>query len=206
MGDVATALTYQRVWQEYKIPILLGLGSIISIVAALILLFRSFQSTTPITFESEASGSSILGQTITIDIEGALNTPGVYQLTAGARVEDAIVAAGGLSDEADMDRIAGVVNRAAKLSDGAKLYIPKKGSGLDSSKGLTPIGVLGSEVSTQTSVNAASQAQLEALAGIGPVTAKKIIDGRPYQTFEELVTRKILFQSTFDKLKDQLTL
>lgn len=198
-------LTFTRIWQEYKIPILLGLGSIISIVSALIVLLKSFQSTTPITFENEASGSSVLGQTIAIDIEGAVNKTGVYQLTSGARVEDAIVAAGGLSEDADLERISSSVNRAAKLSDGAKLYIPRKG---DSSGSVGGGQYTTSHMSGVASVaiNSASQSQLEALAGIGPVTAQKIIDGRPYQTLEELVTRKILFQSTFDKLKDQLTL
>ena len=94
-----------------------------------------------------------------------------------------------------------------KLVDGAKIYIPKIGENIieqnigtqgQTSTGVSAVGLI--------SVNTASQAELEVLPGIGPVTATKIISNRSYQTLEELVTKKAMSQSLFNKLKEQLSL
>lgn len=211
--DIPTILA--RVWKTYKAPIILGSGSILFIVISLTILIKSTQINTPITFSrssDEASGSG-QGSTIVVDIAGAVRKPGVYPLSFGSRVEDAIAAAGGLSDDVDGDRLAKVVNRAAKLSDGAKLYIPKVGDTQTSRNSMTGQGPVSGETShniitglNPVSINAASQSELEALSGIGPATAKKIISGRPYTSLEELVTKKAIGQAAFDKLKGQLTL
>lgn len=70
----------------------------------------------------------------------------------------------------------------------------KKASGLD--KGETAAGKI--------DVNSASQDELEKLNGIGPVTAKKIIDGRPYKTKRDLLTKKVVSQGEYDKIKDNI--
>ena len=187
-----------RVWQEYKIPIILGSVSLFLILLSITLLIKSYQTTTPIQFSSdnpEASVAGVLSEIIG-DVQGAVVNPGVYRLPNGARVEEAIIAAGGLNNQADTERIATTINRAAKLSDGSKLYIPLQG---DSLKGI-------SSQSGVVSVNTSTQAELEALPGVGPVIAKKIIDGRPYMNIEELLSKKVLGQSLFNKLKEQLTL
>lgn len=193
-------------WLRYRVPIILGLASIFFIIVSLTILIKSVQTNTPITFSSDGEASvagAMRGIEVVVDIAGAVVKPGVYSLPAGSRVEDAIVAAGGLSDDADSDRLAKAVNRAAKLSDGAKLYIPKVGD--------TPTSHVISDPSdpffpSSVSVNAASQSELEALTDIGPTRAKKIIDGRPYTNLEELVAKKAMGQALFDKLKGQLTL
>ncbi|MBI3559682.1 helix-hairpin-helix domain-containing protein [Candidatus Gottesmanbacteria bacterium] len=203
-------------WNAYRTPVILGLVSILFIIISLTILLKSVQTSTPITFSSdEASvagamrGSDTVpaGRQVVVDVAGAVSRPGVYTVPAGSRVEDAIVAAGGLSADVDEGRLAKVVNRAAKLSDGAKLYIPKVGdtktsqnimTGRDPANQMTGIILV--------SVNAASQQELEALSGIGPATAKKIIGGRPYQSLEELVGKKAMGGALFDKLKNQLTL
>lgn len=66
--------------------------------------------------------------------------------------------------------------------------------------------VVGPGAPDRVSVNSALAEDLEALPGIGPVTAKKVIDNRPYQTLEDLVNKKAMGQALFNKLKDQLTL
>lgn len=193
-------------WQRYNLPIVLAAASLILVVISLILLVQSTQATTPIRFsqaEMVASASGARGtlvSAITIDVEGAVVRPGIYQLPREARVADALIAAGGLTEEADTDRIAASVNRAAKLSDGGKLYFPKKSDGLPS-----VVGDLGS-LDHLININTGTQSDLESLPGIGPVTAKKIIAGRPYQTLEELVSKKAVGESLYNKLKDQLTL
>jgi competence protein ComEA len=178
--------------------------SLFCIAIAIIILIATARPTSPIEFSSD-TGATVSGaqtQEIWVDVAGAVVAPGVYRLPRGSRVEDAIAAAGGLSSEADSEAIARVINRAAKVSDGAKLYIPKTGSAqTEATTGQTQ-----TTKSTGVSVNAASQSELETLSGIGPVTAKKIIDARPYLALEELVSKKAMSQSLFDKLKDQITL
>lgn len=191
-------------WQAYKAPIILGSVSIFLIVASVTLLIKSFQTAAPIEFLSspteEQESSLNTRQAITVDVEGAVVKPGIYQLPLGARVEEAIFSAGGLSQEADKELIAKTINRAARLTDGMKLYLAKKGDAavISSSAGTSGTG--------SVSINNASQNQLEALSGIGPVTAKKIIDNRPYGALEELISKKALSRSLFEKLKEQLTL
>ncbi len=196
-------------WQTYRVPLVLGGLGVIVIVVSLALLFKAVQTTTPIEFSSSKEGEEGKeGQErktskISVDIEGAVASPGVYQLPAGSRVDDAIVAAGGLSADADIERIASSINRAGKLVDAGKLYFPKKGEAAGSSS--SDVSNV-SPLSNVVSINSGSQSELEALRGIGPATAQKIIDGRPYQTLEELVSKKAMGQSLFNKLKEQLTL
>ncbi len=183
----------------YTIPIVLGAVSLLFIALSLTILVKSAHVAEPIRFTSDESEASVAGtiSQVTVDVEGAVVAPGVYHLPPGSRVEDAIVEAGGLSDEADLSLVATSLNRAAKVVDGGKIYIP-----ILSSSSLSPQ----SPASPLVSVNFASQSDLESLAGVGPVTAQKIIAGRPYQTLFELVTKKAMSQSLFDKLKDELTL
>ncbi|MDO8488165.1 MAG: helix-hairpin-helix domain-containing protein [bacterium] len=132
---------------------------------------------------------------IFVDISGAVNSPGVFQLPSGSRVEDALKLAGGLASSADTKWIEMNLNRAQVLIDGAKLYIPLMN---DTSS---------SQVKTSSeniSINSATKSELESLPGIGPVTAEKIISNRSYQTLEELVSKKVLNQKLFESLKNQL--
>lgn len=138
---------------------------------------------------------------VVIEISGEVNSPGVYKLASNARVDDALKLAGGLTENADMDWISKTVNRAGKINDGQKIYIPARNA---SHNEAGEPGVL-SEQSSLVNVNTASQSGLEALWGIGPVTAQSIIEQRPYSAVEELLSRKILKQNVYDKIKDQLS-
>lgn len=196
-----------RLWTEYRTPIILGLVSILFIIVSLTILLKSIQTNTPITFSSDEASvaGAMRGGEVVVDIAGAVVKPGVYSLSAGSRVEDAIVAAGGISGEVDGDRLSKVVNRAAKLSDGAKLYVPKR-SDATSGNVSAPYVPDSPDYPNLVSINAASQSELEALSGIGPATAKKIINGRPYTSLEELVTKKAMGGALFEKLKNKLSL
>ncbi len=129
-----------------------------------------------------------------VDVEGAVVRPGLYRLTAGARIEDAVAAAGGFSERVDTDAVARTINRAQKLVDGGKIFVPVMASSPVHSA--TPL----------VSINAGTQDELDELPGVGQVTAQKIIAARPYQTLEELVSKKTVGQSVFDKIKDQISL
>lgn len=147
-------------------------------------------------------------QQIAVDVEGAVVKPGVYTLSAESRVQDALIAAGGLSAEADRELISKRINLAQKIVDGQKLYIPKVGE--NSSSGL--LGVSSEEGGSQLfndgkiHINIASISELDSLSGIGKVTAQKIIDNRPYATLDELLSKKIISQKVFDQNKEKIDL
>lgn len=187
-------LDQARSWFEYnRWLVMLALGGLIIFGSGLFWLKTSGLPRTQVEILS-ASTEQTNAKSIYIDVSGAVNKPGVYQLELGSRVEDALRAAGGFTEGASTKWIETNLNRAMILVDGAKIYIPDAGASSSLVK----------TISEKINLNSASQSELETLAGIGPVTAVKIISGRPYQTIEELVSKKILGQKTFDKLKDQL--
>ncbi len=141
---------------------------------------------------------------ISVDVSGAVQKPGVYSLNEGSRIEDAVLAAGGITESANTEYISKYLNMAQKLSDGTKIYIPKVGE-----QGVSPVSagsVAGASANAVVNINTATQAELETLSGIGPVTASKIISDRPYQTAEDLLNKKVVSKSVFEKIKDSISL
>jgi competence protein ComEA len=196
---------------EYKIPLGLCFVSLSCIVLSLLILFQSSQPQTPIQFsDGSASPSSALKRrTIVVDIEGAVNHPGVYTLEEGARVEEVLTAAGGVASDADVKQIERSINRAQKAIDGGKIFIPflqTDSSGAKESEYNMSHNILGSETGSLININTAPEEDLESLPGVGPSTAKKIIAGRPYMTLEELVSKKAVGQKLYDKIKANLAL
>jgi competence protein ComEA len=147
---------------------------------------------------------------VVVEISGYVESPGVYKFAKESRIEDLLIAAGGLNKSADRNYVEKNINRAGKLSDGQKVYIPKEGE-VTSSTVLSQGTVKG--VSTTSSidtagdklnVNSASLKDLDSLTGIGATRAQAIIDHRPYSTIDDLVSKKVLPKSVFDKIKDQI--
>jgi competence protein ComEA len=115
---------------------------------------------------------------LVVDVAGAVRRPGLYRLEPGARVADALAAAGGATRRANVD----AVNLAAPLADGLQVVVPLRGAA-----GASP----GSPSATApVDLNSASVEQLDALPGIGPSTAQKIVDYRQahgaFHSLEEL--------------------
>ncbi|SRR5258708_11056435 len=103
-----------------------------------------------------------------------------------------------------------LINRAAKLTDGQKVYIAstKQTNVLSASISNTNSNVAQYDLTPDSNlvdINTTSLSQLDALPGIGQVYGKSIIDHRPYSDVGELVSRKVLKQSTFDKIKDKIS-
>jgi len=136
---------------------------------------------------------------IKVHVSGAVVQPGVYTFRLGDRVEDALAAAGGPTADANPNGL----NLAARLSDGQQVVVPRLGEP-------TPPASAGAAGPHKVSINTASLAELDTLPGIGPVTGQKIIDYRtkngPFQKLEDLRDQKIVPASTFDKIKDLITL
>ncbi|EKD62691.1 MAG: hypothetical protein ACD_52C00088G0002 [uncultured bacterium] len=153
---------------------------------------------------NDESSLNDLGDVV-VEVSGQINKPGVYNLSAGSRVEDVINAAGGLTSEADTEFVEKRINRAARLSDGQKIYIPseEENSKIPNSQNSNNeiLGVLDNLIN----INTASQSELESLWGIGPVYAQNIIEQRPYSSVEELLTKKIIKQNVYDRVKDQIS-
>jgi competence protein ComEA len=134
---------------------------------------------------------------LVVDVAGAVAHPGVYRLTPGSRIVDALLAAGGMTGEADLDAL----NKAAPLRDGQRIYVPRPGEAV-------PAGTAGSEAQLKIDVNHATAAELEALPGIGPTTAARIVrsrGGHPFARIEELQTRGLVPPRVFADIKDMVT-
>ena len=161
---------------------------------------------------------------IYVDIGGAVKKPMLARLPGGSRVEDAIRAAGGLTSDADLS----MVNRAAVVSDGEKIYIPKKGeAGAALAEGGAGTGAAGAAGSSSAgaggtagvsgsgatgglvNINTADLTQLQTVTGVGPATAQKIIDYRTqngsFRSIEELKNVSGIGDKTFEKMRDQIT-
>lgn len=136
---------------------------------------------------------------ISVDVSGAVNNPGVYQLYESTRIEDAVKAAGGFAESANGEYISKYINLAQKLVDGSKIYIPAVGETVSIPQGGQAAGAV-----SKININTATQSELESLSGVGPVTASKIISGRPYQKIEELLEEKVVGKSVFEKIKDSI--
>lgn len=144
---------------------------------------------------------------LVLEVSGAVEKPGVYKLSIGSRVNDLLVAAGGLSVDADRSWVDKNINKAAKLVDGQKVYIPAESEVLAANTSSENIGDNGGGATfgSLININSASQKELESLVGIGPTYAANIIEQRPYSDVSELTSKKIIPQKTFDKIKDKIS-
>jgi competence protein ComEA len=150
------------------------------------------------TLGAEASPGGDEGDLV-VDVEGGVNAPGIHRLSAGSRVADALAAAGGYAESADLAAAAQSLNLAAAVADGQQIYVPVVGE--------APVGG-NAGGDGLVNLNHASQSELEALPGIGPVTAEKIIaarDEQPFATLDELVTRDVLTARQLEQIADLVT-
>jgi len=110
---------------------------------------------------------------LVVDVVGAVRRPGLYRLTQGARIADAVTRAGGATEKADL----ALINLAAPLADGEQVIVPRRGAaalGAPAGAGSAAGAPSGGSVHLST----ATLEQLDSLPGIGPVTAQKILDYR----------------------------
>jgi competence protein ComEA len=142
---------------------------------------------------------------LVVDVEGAVLRPGLQSLPVGARVGDAIAAAGGYSADVDLDAAARQLNLAQPLADGEQVYVAPLGAEPVTTGGgsVTPSG--GGTPPGPMNVNTATPEQLESLPGVGPVTVQKIVAGRqerPFASLEEMVERKAINRGQLEKIRD----
>jgi competence protein ComEA len=167
-------------------PLLVGIG---------VLVDGQLQGPQPLEIDL---GETPSNSEIQVYIAGAVNRPGVYFLSEGDRWIDAVEAAGGPAADADLEAL----NLARRLHDEDQVLVPRLGEQ----------AALGSAEAPQNeliNINSASAAVLDSLPGIGEALSQKIVDSRerdgPFSRIEELVERKLIPQSVFDQIREQIT-
>jgi competence protein ComEA len=133
------------------------------------LLSRSGGASVPPPVRVAAPAHTVATARLFVDVAGAVRRPGLYRLPEGSRVADAVTRAGGATRRAELE----LVNLAARVSDGEQVVVPRRGS-----DGAVAAGGSGTASSGPVHLNGATLDQLDALPGVGPVTAQKILDYR----------------------------
>lgn len=139
---------------------------------------------------------------ITVDVKGAVKSPGIYDLPVGSRVNDAVQKAGGLIDNADSKSI----NLAQKISDEALVYVPTKEEAANQE---SYSNATGNKESQKVNLNKASLEELKQIKGLGAKRAQDIIDHREsngkFKTVDELKKVSGIGAKTIEKLKEYVT-
>lgn len=163
------------------------------------------------------------GQHLSVEVTGAVASPGVYELTEGSRVVDAIEKAGGFTTDYDYTWVSKNLNLAQILDNEQKIFIPFAALGYELSKDTCEdrvFRVVEAENKTNESssssqvvaepdskgdkinVNEATSEELDTLPGVGSVYAQKIIAGRPYAGVEDFKEKSQLSDAVYEKIKD----
>ena len=153
------------------------------------------------TASAQASASPSPEVVVLVDVAGWVRRPGVYEFTEGARVIDAIDAAGGARSGALLEAL----NLAAPLTDGIQILVPREGQ-----EGVAPAPVTGGAVAGGlVNVNSAIATELEELPGIGEVIAQRIIDYRtengPFATVDELLDVSGIGDAILESIRELVT-
>ncbi|MEG0292268.1 MAG: helix-hairpin-helix domain-containing protein [Anaerovoracaceae bacterium] len=137
---------------------------------------------------------------IFVDIGGEVNNPIVAELPPNSRVDDAIDAAGGLTKKANIENL----NRAAKLIDGEKIFVPSIED--KNSSGLKESNVKDNKIN----INTGTVKELEEIPGVGPSTANKIIEYRDsngrFENISDIKKIKGIGDKTYEKMKDIISI
>ncbi len=193
-----------RLLTENKLLIFYIVAALI-ITAILVIKKELFKRDTPCLGQHEPS------QKIMVEIAGAVEKPGVYEVTDGARVVDLLVLGGEVVSEASVEYVAKTLNLSEKLTDSQKIYIPFEWELVDAAA--STIAVLEATKKSTTSgtveglvnVNTCSDEDLISLPKIGEVTAARIIDNRPYANLEELEIKAALSSSVMEAIAGLVT-
>lgn len=206
-------------WITDRAPIVAGIAGA-AIVAAVAMATRPPSPTIEVRPREQIPSPTTM---IYVHVAGAVAAPGVVSLPQGSRVFEAIQVAGGETDEADTTEL----NLAAPLVDGQKLVIPKRpgptafpiaaadpaapseASPEPAVPTVRPAPQSAAAASARINVNTASQRMLESLPGVGPVTARRIVEHReangPFVSVEQMRDLRIINNSVYERIKDLVT-
>jgi competence protein ComEA len=146
-----------------------ALAGVVLLVLATRAFPRSEHAAVPPPVRLARAAAPAKAKLVYVDVVGAVRRPGLYRVPTGARVADAVARAGGVTRKAEL----ALVNLAALVADGEQVVVPLRGAAAVGASG----GVA-SAPSGPVHLNSATIEQLDALPGVGPVTAQKIVDFR----------------------------
>ena len=156
---------------------------------------------TPVPTQTQVPVPTPTPAPLRVYVSGAVQRPDVYLLSPQSIVKDALIAAGGATADADLERI----NLAVQLVDQQQVYVPRKGEQappLTSPRDSVPF-------SSIVNINTATVEELDTLPGIGPAIAQRIVDYRTeygdFANIEDLMNVKGIGEATFAKFKDVIT-
>jgi competence protein ComEA len=207
-----------------RILVAAAAGAIVLAVAAVAVLLMPAESASPSSGNdpaalllgspapSASSGSAAQASgTIVVDVEGAVVAPGIRDLPTGSRIADAIEAAGGYAEDADLAAAASV-NLAQPLTDGQQVRVPRVGEAAVAAAPSTPsrpgAGAPGAPDGGQVNLNTATPEELEALPGIGEVTVQKIVAARqerPFASLQDAVDRDVINRGQLEDIQGVAT-
>jgi competence protein ComEA len=182
-------------WLEaHRSTILTALAAVV-IVGLVVLVLQHHGGPQPLEIRLDEPPAD--GQPVEVYVTGAVQQPGVYSLTDGDRVVDALEAAGGPAADADL----AALNLARRLRDEDQITVPQEGP--------PAAGVAGATAVAKIDINTATAQLLDSLPGIGEAYSKHIVDSRtadgPFTSVDDLLERDIIPRSTFEKIKDLIT-
>ena len=139
---------------------------------------------------------------ITVDVKGAVKSPGIYDLPVGSRINDAVQKAGGLTDNADSKSI----NLAQRISDEALVYVPTKEEATSQE---AYSNASNTKENKKVNLNKASLEELKQVKGLGAKRAQDIIDHREsngnFKSVDDLKKVSGIGAKTIEKLKEYVT-
>ncbi len=178
-------------WERFRWP----LAAALALAGAAILVWFLARRDDPPTVEIRYQPAEIK-----VYVVGAVQRPGVYTLSDGDRVQEAVAAAGGFADGADQVAI----NLAQRVHDEDEVVVLRQGESAPE-----PQPSASALLTEPVNINTAAVEQLDKLPGIGPVYAQRIVDSRTaqglFQTADDLLTRKLIPRSTFEKIRTLIT-
>jgi competence protein ComEA len=184
--------------QKVSRQLLLALAAVVAFVSlVLVVVNRPEPPAGEFSINEQSSDSVPIEQYLYVHVVGEVVTPGMYQLPLGARLVDAVFAAGGLTELADNSS----VNLARELSDGEQVFVSSVNQQSET---------LGTSSGGLISINRASDKELEELPGIGPALSARIIAWREanggFKSIEDLLKVSGIGENLLSGLKDSVTL
>lgn len=189
-------------YRPYLVMLILFIGTL----AGTIFLLRRPDAPPTVTLVTATLRATATIAPIIVDVRGAVNQPGVYTLPVGSRVQDALARAGDVTNDADTRAL----NLARRLNDGEQLYVPRQGEATPVPPSASARGApTATRVPSKININTATVDELDALPGIGPALAQRIVDYRTqngdFKTIEDIKKVRGIGDALFNQIKDLIT-
>ncbi len=211
-----------RIWRRFRIEILILIFSLLCIGVSGYYIYVSLHIPQQTTVKAVTNPpfKAITSINITIEVSGAVMNPGVYVLEKDSRIIDALEMAGGLNGYAAKDFIARNFNLTLPMEDMQKIHVPSyseiyEGIFREQERYLSylttqtvednPVVNTAQEQQSKVNINDGTVSQLDQLPGVGPKTAEKIVENRPFLEKEDLLEKKVISESVLKQIENLIS-